>query len=477
MRRNQRLIQARTRLRILGLLSFLVVLAGAGLTWVVITWATTSCTSDRPCTNEGTAVNQTDWSLVFADEFNDGQLDDKKWNTSRWGESTAGDYPYNEGKEGAWFATSNVVEGGGLATIKLQPSRKTLHGRTYNYSSGEFNSERKFYLTPGTYVESRIRVPKCSGCWPAFWVGPSGQWPPEIDMFEYFNSGIHKQPAFNYHIVGGGETGPTSYGEPRVDYRDSFHVYGMLWTTGGEVIPYLDGKPYPQGITNVSTVPEFLIFNLSTFAGSNPTASQMQVDWVRVWGPPPVVATPTPAAVSVATPSPTPTPLPSPTPTLLPKPKVYAGIQTAIVSGVMDVPLTAGTISQAVTVDGTPAVDGLELQTRWLTNGVHVLTIRRTDWESKTTTVTTHIDVRNNLTGWETVRNQVYAPFHGNQVIITVINVCVAVLIIAGGAITWIIRHRHRKSAVGLGSGLVDIDWRRLDPRPRIADFLRIWRL
>ncbi|MGN6753143.1 MAG: glycoside hydrolase family 16 protein [Intrasporangium sp.] len=240
-----------------------------------------------PGVQAGTGVGRQRWSLVFDDEFDGPTLDPAKWQSGRFGATSEADAPYNPRLEGAYFSSSGVTITDGNLNLVLHPSVRTIDGTTYTYRSGEVNTNGRFYLKPGMYVEARVKVPRCAGCWPAFWAVPKTQYPPELDIFEYFDTSIpsRSQPRFNFHPAGGGETGPTPYGERGVDYRDGYHVYGMYWT-GSEAIAYLDGRPYDVGVRATTSLPEYLILNLSMYAHRTPPdGSQMSVDWVRAWQP------------------------------------------------------------------------------------------------------------------------------------------------------------------------------------------------
>jgi beta-glucanase (GH16 family) len=149
-------------------------------------------------------------------------------------------------------------------------------------------SGRSFAFKHG-YVEARVRVPKCAGCWPAFWMldAPVDRyWPPEIDIFEFFNTAASSRPAFNFHYrsdAGHAQIGPQSYGEG--DEVGGWHTYGLRWSATSLQV-FLDGVPGPiySEADRLPTRPNYLIFNLGMYKGQRPrSGSKMQIDWVRVW--------------------------------------------------------------------------------------------------------------------------------------------------------------------------------------------------
>src|SRR4051794_2560365 len=231
--------------KVLGLVTLF---ASAGIGMAVTASAATDCAATVPCVDPGTEVAGQGWKLDFGDEFNTSTLDSTKWRTGRWSQTTAGDNPYNPDIEGAFFSSNNASVANGNLNLTIKPEVRTINNVTYTHSSGNVNSETKYALTPGTYVEARIKVPQGDGLWPAYWETPSNMWPPEMDFFEFFDTNVQSQPRFNFHRANGSQTGPSVYGTAGVDYRNAFHVYGTLWT-GTEAIPYIDGKPYDVGVT------------------------------------------------------------------------------------------------------------------------------------------------------------------------------------------------------------------------------------
>lgn len=227
------------------------------------------------------------YRMIFNDEFDGSSLNSAKWNNQRDDWLKQG-VPYN-GLEGAWYGQQNsTVEGGVLKqTIRKLPSQMTTTWGNFDYTTGMVNTNKRFGFTYG-YVESRMRVPACSGCWPAFWMLPMKEgWPPEIDIFEFFDSATLKFPYFSSHWKG--TTTEQEYTTlPTVNttenFTDDWHTYGMLWTPTS-VQGFVDGRPGP--IYTGKAVPHedmYLIIQQAIGQGFNtPDGVSLQTDYVRVY--------------------------------------------------------------------------------------------------------------------------------------------------------------------------------------------------
>jgi beta-glucanase (GH16 family) len=238
--------------------------------------------ADRPHGMTGT------WTLIFSDNFGGRSLHRSKWEPTRYGHDYGGDAPFDRSADDAWFSSRNVAVRDGHLVITIRREPKSIVGNSYRFSSGVIQSQQHYLVKPPVYIEARIKVPKCDGCWPAFWIVPPHVWPPEMDIFEFFGTQSDARPSFNYHPRGRPPIGPVKYGERRVDYTGAYHIYGMVWD-GYKAVPELDGQAYPLGKpsrTDITQLPQALILNLSVQTGHHPPdGSQMLVDWVRVWRP------------------------------------------------------------------------------------------------------------------------------------------------------------------------------------------------
>ncbi len=240
------------------------------------------------------------WRMVFSDEFDGSSLDATKWSPQRndWTSKGINDFgqPWKKGGfpynilEGAWYMPENsTVAGGALKQTvrKLATPLETQHWGTYKYSTGMVNTKDRFDFTYG-YVESRIRVPSCSGCWPAFWMLPAKDgWPPEIDIFEYFDTAKLKFPYFSTHMAGSGgaiESNTQPFGNTANNYVDSWHTYGLLWDANSVQI-FMDGIPGPK-YTGSAVPRESMYLILQQAIGrdyATEDGATMETDYVRVY--------------------------------------------------------------------------------------------------------------------------------------------------------------------------------------------------
>ena len=224
------------------------------------------------------------WEQVFADEFEGTALDRMVWQPDRGGDVPA--QPFNWTTEGGWFDPSNVSVSDGLLRLGTEEEPRTVGEADYAFSTGMVQTVDAV-LRPPVFVEARIRVPSCDGCWPAFWLHPLDRWPPEIDVVEFMEAGSDERPTFNYIDPAEDRSGPVPYGDPDVDHRGDFHTYGVLWD-GERAVPYLDGVAYEDAAASedMTSMPMTIILNLSLRDGYDLRAGEhMAVDWVRAWVP------------------------------------------------------------------------------------------------------------------------------------------------------------------------------------------------
>ena len=173
----------------------------------------------------------------------------------------------------------------------------------------------KLPITPGMYVEMRAKLPYGLGAWPAFWLNAGVQydngtfselpWPPEIDIFEFFNwQGRNQTRVMTGNVQSSGK--PEKFGHPHdlwtkfvkgeytpgLDFSADFHVFALDWRED-EPIWLLDGVPIKQTHYEWRGPPAHLLITNQigmtlpgvTLAGMTADESQWNyvIDYIRVW--------------------------------------------------------------------------------------------------------------------------------------------------------------------------------------------------
>lgn len=174
----------------------------------------------------------------------------------------------------------------------------------------------KLPVTAGMYIEMRAKMPTGIGAWPAFWLNPGVQypdgkfselpWPPEIDIFEFFNwQGRPQTRVMTGYIQTHGK--PERYGNPRdlwtkfkrneyvpgFDFSADFHVFSLDWVKD-QPIWLLDGEPIKQTYYewNKPVPAHILVTNQLGMVLKGVDVSAMKadesqwnyvIDYIRVW--------------------------------------------------------------------------------------------------------------------------------------------------------------------------------------------------
>jgi Glycosyl hydrolases family 16 len=198
------------------------------------------------------------WTLGFDAEFDSTRLDTRKltpcfdWNYGRCTNS------FNNGKE--YYLPSQVQLSGGVAHLVAEPldppiSDSACYNGLCTYKSGLVSTARpdqsSHYLYPFTYgyVESRLKLPKTSGMFTAFWMlptHPNYQYNYEIDILEnlagkpdvIYQTYHYDDRNSSYKVNNLSQE--TNGNCPKVDYSADFHSYGVDWAPD-HVAFYVDG--------------------------------------------------------------------------------------------------------------------------------------------------------------------------------------------------------------------------------------------
>jgi len=236
--------------------------------------------------------------LVWSDEFNGAsgsKPDPAKWTI---------DPGTGQNNEVQYYTNNNNVQMDGTGSLVIEARREAAGGR--EYTSHRMNTGSKFHVQYGR-IESRVRVPKGNGLWPAFWMMGADfltgrPWPynGEIDIMEVLGrntlegySTLHA-PAYN----GGAGYGQKYTVPGGVDLSADYHVWSVEWDSRGMTFK-LDGTTV--FVASKATVestrgpwvfdhPFYIILNLAVGGdfpgpvdGTTPFPSRMYVDYVRVY--------------------------------------------------------------------------------------------------------------------------------------------------------------------------------------------------
>ena len=260
------------------------------------------------------------YPLAFNDEFDCAPLNTAKWNTQRydtldgWTVNNPPLFRPHHTLEGAAYNPNNVAVANGALELKLEgPASPAASAEGYTRSTGMVNTKGKFNFKYG-YVETRVWVSDCIGCWQTFWIMPeNGTWPPEIDIFEFVNpesaqkrfphSIVHWKPdgiegddqhqwAETIDGIKSQEWFTTYPAGKNVDYMGTgeWHTYGMLWTKDRADF-FVDGKlgSTVLGESKLPQTPMYLIYQMAIGdpnkfpAGVAPEGSTLSVDYLRVF--------------------------------------------------------------------------------------------------------------------------------------------------------------------------------------------------
>lgn len=205
--------------------------------------------------NAQTAPTQSQYKLVWNDEFNGTTVDTNKWSVVHQTKSTES---HHQGR----YLTRNTSVGGGNLQIVTErhciingelPSTANRSeapcpsGATTAYSSGQVKSA---YNWASGKMEIRAKMPNTtqSGLWSGFWLRQEGKWCTsqygEIDILEWYSDPKSTNASTATTHISCANNDLTS--RQHVQHvtgslADSWHTWGVEWDKSG-VTYYLDGK-------------------------------------------------------------------------------------------------------------------------------------------------------------------------------------------------------------------------------------------
>ena len=247
-----------------------------------------------------TFAQETEWKMVWNDEFDGPKLDYSKWEieVNAFGGGNNELQIYTDRKE-------NVRIEDGRLILQARKDKHGIAGTVREYSSGRIRSKNRGDWKYGKF-EIRAKLPGGQGVWPAIWMLPTdevyGTWASsgEIDIVEFKG----QEPNVIWGTLHYGKQWPdnkhsgTQFRSPDVDFTRDFHTFTLEWEEG--VVRWLiDGKLYQTQTQWESAGGKFpapfdqnfhMVLNLAVGGGfvGNPDAStkfpaQFEVDYVRVY--------------------------------------------------------------------------------------------------------------------------------------------------------------------------------------------------
>jgi beta-glucanase (GH16 family) len=246
----------------------------------VILIAVASCKSSSE-----TSKPNSEYTLVWSDEFNGDSVDTKSWSYNIGGEGWGNN-------EQEYYTDHNATVEDGNLVITAKPETVGSNG----YTSARMVTQGKRDFTYGK-IEARIKIPTGLGVWPAFWMLGSNisqvNWPDcgEIDIMEHINT-----DSIFYGTLHWGNGGKVSNGNNIKGAPEEFHTYAIEWNA--DSISWLfDDKKYHEVTIKDNLLgteefhkPFFILLNVA-IGGDWPgqtidqakLPAKMLVDYVRVY--------------------------------------------------------------------------------------------------------------------------------------------------------------------------------------------------
>lgn len=176
------------------------------------------------------------WNLVWNDEFNGKQLDTEKWGFQIGTGSQYGLVGWGNNELQYYTKDNAYIENGSLV---LEAKKEEKGGMHYTSSRIRTMAEDESPLFTKTYgrIEAKIKMPKGSGFWPAFWMLPAtdaySTWAAsgELDIMEAKG----RLPNRVYGTLHFGQPSPgnrysgSMYKFPDEEKIDGWHVYAVEW--------------------------------------------------------------------------------------------------------------------------------------------------------------------------------------------------------------------------------------------------------
>ena len=230
---------------------------------------------------------------IFEDNFDGNTVNQGVWQIADWAGAN--------NNESQYYHPNQVSQQNGSLVLRADRDPGWSFGREFN--SGLVRSWQEW--SHGRF-EVRARVPNGQGFWPAIWLLPRGAtWPAggEIDIMEArgdlpyrISSAVHWGWDVNNH-----QYVSQAY-ESGANFQQGYHDYAVEWEVG-TVRFYVDGVMHYQlfePAIGIPSTPKSIVLNLAVggdYSGypdwTTPFPASFDIDYVRVWQRPEIIAPPT----------------------------------------------------------------------------------------------------------------------------------------------------------------------------------------
>ena len=175
---------------------------------------------------------------LFFDDFSGSSLDREKWSvigTDFWVNNEQ--QIYVDSTETIFTVEGADAKGAENALVlkaHYTPNFINFRGNNFDFISGRINTRDKVMFTYGT-AAARMKLPKGSGFWPAFWALGGGDWPTtgEIDIMEYVGETDWIGVALHGPEYSGETPLVNKYFFPEGEDVTDWHVYSVDWMPDG----------------------------------------------------------------------------------------------------------------------------------------------------------------------------------------------------------------------------------------------------
>ncbi|HEX2970459.1 MAG TPA: glycoside hydrolase family 16 protein [Bacteroidales bacterium] len=248
------------------------------------------------------AEKKTEWKLVWQDDFNGKNLNQKKWNVLMRENSKHNELQY--------YIPEEVFTRNGFLTIRS--SRRNYGSK--EYTSGRLDTKDKYAPVYGRF-EIRAKLPGGQGVWPAFWLYPQNRnwlieyimaeavangkeslipeerpWYTEIDIMEFLG---HERSilygTLHYYTFDGRKMTSSGTWRGTDDYTKDFHTYVLEWEPDS-LKWYVDDHLIHSTGTGIPHTPHYIILNTAIGGAwpGNPDSTTVfpqlhEIDYVRVY--------------------------------------------------------------------------------------------------------------------------------------------------------------------------------------------------